>query len=380
MFATTLEVNAQLQCSAGNKCPESAPCCSEFGFCGIGRFCLGGCNPLLSHAPNSCAPNPICQTMTYDFKDTKKFIDSGSYNGETKYDFTTEGQPIFSNGIVLLTMAKNTPGTRLSTTRYTQYGRITARLKTSRTQGIVTAFITMSNIKDEIDWEWVGHKLDQGQSNYFYRGHIDYKNGDTHTLNSGDTFNTFHDYTIDWQENQIQWFIDGKLVRTLNKKDTFNETSGTYSYPSTPSRVQLSIWNGGEGAAGTKEWAGGQTNWDSPDVKLPGYFYVQVQSLDIKCYGPQVSDVPGQSQLTSFIYGASGNISVSNANTVVQVATPQSQGVAQDAGNNVNLMSNFTGQYIANLKASGSSRLVIATSIMMITVSISMLLSILEQL
>ena len=37
---------------------------------------------------------------------------------------------------------------------------------------MVTAFITMSPIKDEIDWEWPGTKTTEAQSNYFWQGVI----------------------------------------------------------------------------------------------------------------------------------------------------------------------------------------------------------------
>jgi len=34
-------------CSSGEECPERAPCCSEYGWCGTGQaFCLGGCEPF----------------------------------------------------------------------------------------------------------------------------------------------------------------------------------------------------------------------------------------------------------------------------------------------------------------------------------------------
>jgi beta-glucanase (GH16 family) len=36
-----------------------------------------------------------------------------------------------------------------------QYGTVTARMKTGKWAGVVTAFITMSDVKDEIDWESV---------------------------------------------------------------------------------------------------------------------------------------------------------------------------------------------------------------------------------
>ena len=36
----------------------------------------------------------------------------------------------------------------------------------------MTAFITMSDIKDEIDWEFPGNQTDQGQSNFFWQGFV----------------------------------------------------------------------------------------------------------------------------------------------------------------------------------------------------------------
>ena len=45
-------------------------------------------------------------------------------------------------------------------------------VKTGRWGGVVTAFITMSPIKDEIDWEWPGAKTTEAQSNFFWQGLI----------------------------------------------------------------------------------------------------------------------------------------------------------------------------------------------------------------
>ena len=76
-----------------------------------------------------------------------------------------------SGGALGMILTEANGGTRLSSTRYVHYGTITARskyphvifspfadesmytVKTGRWAGVVTAFITMSNIKDEIDWE-----------------------------------------------------------------------------------------------------------------------------------------------------------------------------------------------------------------------------------
>lgn len=45
-------------------------------------------------------------------------------------------------------------------------------VKTGRWGGVVTAFITMSDVKDEIDWEFPGANTTAGQSNFFYQGII----------------------------------------------------------------------------------------------------------------------------------------------------------------------------------------------------------------
>jgi hypothetical protein len=45
-------------------------------------------------------------------------------------------------------------------------------VKTGRWAGVVTAFITMSDIKDEIDWEFPGNATTEGQTNFFWQGFI----------------------------------------------------------------------------------------------------------------------------------------------------------------------------------------------------------------
>lgn len=56
-------------------------------------------------------------------------------------------------------------------------------------------------------------------------------------------------------------------------------------YPSTPSRIQISIWPAGisTSAQGTIDWAGGLINWQDPDYTTNGYFWNTVQSVDVTC-------------------------------------------------------------------------------------------------
>lgn len=48
-------------------------------------------------------------------------------------------------------------------------------MKTSRGAGVITAFIYLSDVKDEIDYEWVGADLQTAQTNYYFQGILDCK-------------------------------------------------------------------------------------------------------------------------------------------------------------------------------------------------------------
>lgn len=67
-------------------------------------------------------------------------------------------------------MAPNTVGTLLANNHYMWYGKVSAKLKSSRGKGVVTAFILLSDVKDEIDYEFVGSDLGNAQTNYYFQG------------------------------------------------------------------------------------------------------------------------------------------------------------------------------------------------------------------
>jgi len=200
------------------KCPSHKPCCSQYGQCGVGAFCLGGCDPKFSLTKDHCVAHAVCKSGKYSFSE-KNVISKYKYLGDaSKHDFVVEGGAAFKNNEIYLTMAPNTAGAVLSTTFYVWYGRISATLKTARGNGVVSSFITMSDMKDEIDFEWIGKNLQQTESNFYFQGITNYTNGDKHP--STDTYSEYHTYTIDWKPESINWEIDGKVVRTVEKKYT----------------------------------------------------------------------------------------------------------------------------------------------------------------
>jgi len=142
-----------------------------YGQCGVGAYCLGGCDPRMSFSLDSCVPAPVCQDRIMLMNSLDRIADISEYLGDaSKTDWVSQGEPVINNGNLLLTMPKDSVGTVLSSTVYMWYGTVKARIKTSRSAGVVTAFILFSDVKDEIDYEWVGTQLETSQTNYYFQG------------------------------------------------------------------------------------------------------------------------------------------------------------------------------------------------------------------
>jgi beta-glucanase (GH16 family) len=137
----------------------------------VGAYCLGGCDPRSSFSLESCVPEPVCQSKTYDFTSMDRITSKTEYLGDaSKTDWVMDGNAVIYDSNVLLTMADGTVGTLLASSTYMWYGNVQATFKTSRGQGVVTAFILLSDVKDEIDYEFVGVELETAQSNYYFQG------------------------------------------------------------------------------------------------------------------------------------------------------------------------------------------------------------------
>jgi len=300
--STTLaQSTGATKCSLNKLCPESAPCCSQYGECGVGAYCLGGCDPRMSFSLESCAPEPVCKDTSSTFTNMDRIMSKTEYLGDSsKTDWVMDGDAVIYNDNVLLTMAEGTVGTLLASSTYMWYGNVKAKLKTSRGAGVVTAFILLSDVKDEIDYEFVGTELSTAQTNFYFQGIPNYENSANISLS--DTFNNYHTYEIDWTPDEITWSVDGQVGRTKKRSETWNATSNRWDFPQTPARVQLSLWPGGlaTNGQGTIDWAGGEISWDSPDVTNNGYYYASFESVDISCYNGK--SAPGTNSGTSYTY------------------------------------------------------------------------------
>lgn len=119
-------------------------------------------------------PAPVCQNRNVKFTDMDRLVSNTEYLGDAdSADFVYSGEPLIYDDQVLLTMPANSVGTLLTSTAYMWYGKTSATFKTSGGQGVVTAFILLSDVKDEIDFEFVGYNLTQAQTNFYWQGVLD---------------------------------------------------------------------------------------------------------------------------------------------------------------------------------------------------------------
>ncbi|KAK4249425.1 glycoside hydrolase [Corynascus novoguineensis] len=175
----------------------------------------------------------------------------------------------------VFSISKETEAPTISSKKYIFFGQVDVTVRAARGVGVVTSFVLQSDDLDEIDWEWLGGDATQVQTNYFSKGCTEtYDRGGFSGV--ADPINQFHTYTIKWTPEQLDWIIDGTVVRTL--KNTGVE--GCAGYPQSPMQIKLGTWVAGRSDApqGTIDWAGGRT--DFKDAPFEGYY----QSLHIEDY------------------------------------------------------------------------------------------------
>ncbi|CAN6628159.1 probable glycosidase Crh1p [Trichomonascus vanleenenianus] len=162
------------------------------------------------------------------------------------------------------TITKSGDNPTIQSNFYLMFGRVEVVLQAAPGTGIVSSFVLQSDDLDEVDLEWLGGDTTQVQSNWFSKGDTStYDRGAFHPVNSPQT--TFHNYTVDWTDSQITWYIDNQVVRVL-------ESNNPEGYPQTPMFIRIGSWAGGDPSnpPGTIEWAGGTTDYNQG----PFHFYV----------------------------------------------------------------------------------------------------------
>ena len=122
-------------------------------------------------------------------------------------------------------------------------------------------------------------------------------------------------------------------MRSVSRSDTWNATANRYDYPQTPARIQLSLWPAGspKSAEGTRDWAGGEIEWNSPYISN-GYYYAAFSSVNIDCYDPpQGANKQGdKSYIFTDAAMTNSTVEISDKDTVLK--SLEGTGTDMDAG------------------------------------------------
>lgn len=123
-----------------------------------------------------------------------------------------------------------------------KYGRFEARIKIPKSQGMWSAFWMLGNNIDTVGWATCGEidiMENIGREPKIVHGTIhgpNYSgaNGIGSSYNSTDDQpfgDDFHVYATDWSENKIQFFVDGKLYKTVTPADLPQGATWVYDHP-----------------------------------------------------------------------------------------------------------------------------------------------------
>jgi len=225
------------------------------------------CNPLEKSCP---CDDALGTTYTFDF--TKgKASDVFPADPNFKVEYKSDG--------VHLPVTKKGDAPTLLGNKYILGGKLDVVLKIAPGKGIVSSLVFQSDDLDEIDYEWIGSKGSEVQTNYFGKGNTEqYNRGGTSPVTSAD--GQFHKYTIEWTQTAITWSLDGNPIRTLTPADSAKLYNSNNYYPQTPMQIKIGPW-----AAGDPSNSPGVVTWsDGPIDYSAGPYEMVVQSLTLQDY------------------------------------------------------------------------------------------------
>ncbi|KAI9713599.1 MAG: hypothetical protein M1820_000982 [Bogoriella megaspora] len=230
------------------------------------------CNPLNT---TGCPTDPALGTnVTFNWNSSSK-VDTKVWNatggGTLAYNDDQEAAAQF-----VIQHQLDSP--TITSSFYILFGRVSVIMRAATGTGIVSSIVLESDDLDEIDWEFLGGNHTHAETNFFGKGNTTaYDRATWHTLpNNAAPQDDFHNYTIVWNKDKLQWLIDDQEVRTLPYDDKL--ALGGKNYPQTPMTLKLGIWAGGdpsENEPGVVDWAGGHTDYTL------GPFTMYVKSTEV---------------------------------------------------------------------------------------------------
>lgn len=231
------------------------------------------CNPLNT---TGCPTDPALGTTANFTFNSSTPADLNVWNATAGNLQYTPGKP----GAEFI-IANQGDSPTITSAFYFFFGRVSVMLRAASGTGIVSSIVLESDDLDEIDWEFLGGNRTHAETNFFGKGNTTtYNRAIWYPLpDNAAPQDEFHNYTVTWTAESLDWYIDGHHVRQVTPHDAV--TLMGKNYPQTPMTLKLGIWAGGdqkENAPGVVQWAGGETDYTQ------GPFTMYVQSAEVVDY------------------------------------------------------------------------------------------------
>ncbi|KAI1367004.1 concanavalin A-like lectin/glucanase domain-containing protein [Xylaria arbuscula] len=234
------------------------------------------CNPLHADCPAKKA-----------WPEENYYIDFTKQTGPPK-DWTIANYEVvdFTSKGAEFTYGKKGDAPNMWTDFYILGGRYDVELQIAPGQGIISSSVLWSDIQDEIDWEFSGNQHGEKpfpppdgkwtvETNIFAQGKM-WDGAATYQKDAYQPTTQFHTYSVEWDEDHMNWYVDNHVVRSVKASNT---PSG-FVFPQSPMKLQLGVWGGGDPANNywTIQWAGGEIDMK----KVPYTMYVRSVNITNK--------------------------------------------------------------------------------------------------
>ncbi|KAL9078534.1 MAG: hypothetical protein Q9157_002557 [Trypethelium eluteriae] len=231
------------------------------------------CNPLNT---TNCPVDPALGTNASFTFNSSSVADPEVWNstgGALQYTLQKPGAEFLIQG------SGDSP--TITSAFYFLFGRVSVMLRAASGTGIVSSIVLQSDDLDEIDWEFLGGNQTHAETNFFGKGNTtSYNRAIWYPLpNRAAPQDDFHNYTVTWTAESLDWYIDDQHVRQVTPSDAV--TLNGKNYPQTPMNLKMGIWAGGDPATnvpGVVQWAGGNVDYSK------GPFSMYVKSAEVVDY------------------------------------------------------------------------------------------------
>ncbi|KAL9124809.1 MAG: hypothetical protein Q9217_005906 [Psora testacea] len=227
---------------------------------------LTSCNPL----DKTCPPNPALSTNhTFDFTTS---IAGSTWN-------TSTGPITYTDDGAAFTINRDGDAPTITTKFYLFFGQVEVWMQAAPGKGIASSIVLQSDDLDAIGWEIIGGNATHAENNYYGKGNTTgaFERAKWYPMPSPPQ-NDLHNYTTSWTKDQLNWYLDGNLVRTLRYEDA----NGGAGYPQTPMQLKLGVCAAGDSANNnnyTVQWADGGVDYSK------GPFTMWIKSARVTDFG-----------------------------------------------------------------------------------------------